>query len=471
MHPDDTLKKDLKLRHMELISLGGIIGSAFFIGTGYAVSQAGPAILISYALGGLIVFLVMLCLCELTVAMPTSNSFIQYTHDYISPTWACGTGWSYWLNWVAYIPAECTAGGIIMHTFIPAVSPFIWALLFGLVITIINLSKVKIFGELEFWLSMIKIAAIVIFAIIAVFIFFGLYTKTGIKPIIGTKNLLGDGGFFPKGHFIIITMMVILLVNFQGSEIVCLAAAECQNTDVAIPRASRNIAIRIVLLYLIPVFLLVLIYPWNKMSDSNSVFVDALQSYGFNWAAGVFSFVVLSAAFSCANSGMYATVRALYGLSRQNLAPKVFSSLNRHQVPMPAAIFTLIGIWLFLILSYFFSASTAFAYLLSISGFTGAICWISICWAQYNYRKRCKREKKIPNHKFKTPFFPVVPLLGIWLQVACLIFLLFNNELRPTFYFGVPVVILPMVIYWLWQKRKSPPSDTLTPKGFSTPAS
>ncbi|WP_395947525.1 amino acid permease [Caedibacter taeniospiralis] len=451
-----TLRKDLKLRHLELISLGGIIGSAFFLGTGYIIAQGGPAVLISYALGGLIVFLVMLCLCELTVAMPSSSSFIQYANDYISPTWACGTGWSYWLNWVAYIPAECTAAGMIMHYIIPSVPAFTWAMLFGLLITLINISRVRIFGEMEFWLAIVKIAAIVMFSVLAIFIFFGLYKSGGKVPTIGTEYLLADGGFFPHGKLVVISLMVILLVNFQGSEIVCLAAAESTDTDVAIPRASRNIAIRIVLLYLIPVLLLVLIFPWNKMDSDTSVFVLALQQYGFHWVAGVFTFVILTAAFSCANSGMYATVRALYGLSKQKMAPEIFSRLNRHQVPMPAAIFTLICIWIFLILSYFFSSSTAFSYLLSISGFTGAVCWISICWSQYNFRKYCKKNRIEPKGKFRTPCYPLVPLLGIWLQVACLLLLFFNEELRPAFYFGVPAVLLPMAIYWLHKKCQKP---------------
>lgn len=446
-----VLRKDLKLRHMELISLGGIIGSAFFLGTGYAINVVGPAVLISYALGGLIVFLVMLCLSELTVAMPCSSSFIQYSRDYISPSWACGTGWSYWLNWCAYIPAECTAAGIIMHVLIPEVGAFIWALGFALIITVINLSKVKIFGELEFWLSLVKIVAIVGFSILAIAIFFGFHRGEG-SGIIGTQYILGDGGFFPNGHLIVITMMVILLVNFQGSEIVCIAAAECADTDAAIPRAARNVAIRIVVLYLVPVLLMVLIYPWAKMNDLNSVFVDVLGSYGFHWAAGVFSFVVLSAALSCANGGMYATVRILYGLSSQKMAPRFLSKLNKNQVPINAALATLVVVWLFLAGSFFFSSSQAFAYLLSISGFTGAICWISICWSQYNFRKQCNRNGVSLKGKFRTPFYPVVPLLGIWLQVGCLVMLFWNEALRPAFYFGVPVVIVPVVVYWLYQR-------------------
>ena len=215
MEKKPIMNRGLKNRHIQLISLGGIIGSGYFLGTGYVLEQAGPASILAYLLGGVIVLCVMLCLAELAVSKPVSSSFVTYANDYISPTWACGVGWAYWLNWVVYVPAEMIAAGIIMNQFVPDVSQLWWAVSFGLVVTSINLFSVGKFGESEFWLSIIKITALIIFSLVAFTICMGWAGGTG-EPI-GTKILLGSGGFAPHGYLSIIMTMVIILVNFQGS--------------------------------------------------------------------------------------------------------------------------------------------------------------------------------------------------------------------------------------------------------------
>lgn len=183
---------------------------------------------IAYLLGGLIIYLTMLCMGELAVAIPISGSFVTYTSDFISPTVACGVGWSYWITWVAYIPAECVAGGIIMELF-TGVSGYIWVVCFGLIITYINLAKVDTFGEIEFWLALIKIISLLAFVFLAILIFFGLIHGSEPPGIIGFKYLLGDGGLLPNGAMSLLTAMVLLLVNYQGSEIIGLAAGESEN--------------------------------------------------------------------------------------------------------------------------------------------------------------------------------------------------------------------------------------------------
>lgn len=315
------LAKSLKARHIELIALGGIIGSCFFLGTGYVLTEVGPAAILAYILAGIIVYIVTLCLAELTVMVPNSGSFIHYTARYVSPAIACGMGWSYWLNWIIYIPSECIAGGIIMHTFLPDIPSFVWATSFGLFITIINLTKVKLFGEIEFWLALIKIIALGIFSVVAILIFFNII-KNDTGAVLGTKYIIGEEGFFPKGKLILVTTMVMLLVNFQGSEIIGLAASESTKIEHQMPKIARNVVIRIVGLYVVPVFLLVLIFPWQKMNLEDSVFALVLQTYHLDKLAALFAFVVLVAAFSCANSGFYAATRSLYSLSRARMALK-----------------------------------------------------------------------------------------------------------------------------------------------------
>ena len=233
-----------------------------FLGTGYVLEQAGPASILAYLLGGIVVLCVMLCLAELAVAQPVSSSFVTYANDHISPTWACGVGWAYWLNWIVYVPAEMIAAGIIMNQFVPEVSQLWWAVSFGLVVTFINLFSVGKFGESEFWLSIIKIVALVVFSIIAFAICMGWAGETG-EPI-GTKILLASGGFAPHGYWAIIMTMVIILVNFQGSEIIGLAAGECKDPAKSIPIAVRNVTWRIIALYIIPITLLISILPWDE---------------------------------------------------------------------------------------------------------------------------------------------------------------------------------------------------------------
>ncbi len=441
---EPSMNRGLKNRHLQLISLGGIIGSGYFLGTGYVLEQAGPAAILAYLLGGMIVLCVMLCLAELAVAKPVSGSFVLYAREHISPTWACGVGWAYWLNWIAYVPSEMIAAGIIMNKFIPEVSQVWWAVLFGLIVTVINLFHVEKFGESEFWLAIIKIAALIMFVGVSSLICFGVI---GDQGFIGTDILLGSGGFAPSGYWAVFLTMVIILVNFQGSEIIGLAAGECKEPEKSIPIAVRNVTWRIIALYIIPISLLISIFPWNQASLEESVFAAALNSYGFSWAGGVFAFVVLTAAISCSNSGLYGSGRALHALARENMAPKWLGALNKNGMPQNSILMSVIGCWLIIVLYTLDASATAYTYLLAVSGFTGAMAWISICWSQYNFRKKIIADGLEHTLKYKTPFFPYVTLFGIWMQVICLIVIAFTEDLRSTLYVGIPMLVVPMIWY------------------------
>lgn len=448
-----TMLRGLKARHLQLIALGGIIGSGYFLGTGYVINSAGPAATLAYLLGGLIVISVMLCLGELAVALPVSGSFVSYAKDLISPAWACGVGWSYWITWVTYVPSEMIAGGIIMNNFYPDVSTMWWAILFGLIITLINIAHVESFGELEFWLALIKIVALVMFVILGALIFFGLI---GDQGFLGTKVLLGQDGFTPKGSWAILLTMVIVLVNFQGSEIIGLAAAESQNPSQSIPAAIRQVSWRIISLYIVPLLLLVTIYPWEQAGLAESVFSAALSSYGLEWAGGVFSFVVLTAAISCSNSGLYGCSRALYALSKEGMAPPLFAKLSPQGVPRNATLMSIAACWLGVISYTFDTSQTIYTYLLALSGFSGAIAWISICWCQLKFRRKLLEEGKSPDMlAFRTPFFPYVTYFGIWSQVLCLVIVAFTEDLRNSLYIGVPLLLMPIIWYKLREYRQS----------------
>ncbi len=447
--PSGELQRGLKGRHIQLIALGGIIGSCYFLGTGAVIAEVGPAVFLAYALGGLIVYLTMLCMGELTVAIPISGSFVTYASDFISPAFACGAGWSYWINWVAYIPAECVAGGLIMQYF-TGISGYFWGVLFGLIVTFINLARVTLFGEIEFWLALVKIAGLLLFVFFAILIFFGFIHGAQPAGAVGTHYLLNNGGLFPKGGMALLTAMVLLLVNYQGSEIIGLAAGEAKEPEVMIPKAIRTVMVRILGLYIVPVFCLVLIFPWEKAGLSNSVFADALNMYGIKWAGALISFVTLTAALSCANSGFYGTVRALHALARDGMAPKPFAKLNKHAVPHNAVIVTLVAIWLSLGVGYFFGQTLLYLALLLVSGFTGSICWIALCWAQLSFRKRLyKAGYTVDDLKYKAPGSPYTGIVAIVLMVSCLLLLFFNHDptYKVAFFMGITSVIAPIVLY------------------------
>lgn len=436
----------LKPRHVNFIALGGIIGSSYFLGTGYVLNAVGPFAFLAYAFGAIISFLTMACLAELSVAMPTSGSFVTYAEKFISPTWACGVGWSYWVSWIVYIPSECVAGGILMHNFMPGISIYLWSILFGLLVTWANLIRVKTFGEIEFWLSLVKIALLAAFSVLAVLIFSGLVGEHGEHS---GQYLFRDGGLFPNGMTIFFINMIILLSNFQGAEVIGLSAAESENPEKTIPDALKKITFRITALYLIPTLLLALIFPWQDAGLTESVFSVALQRYGLSSFANIFTFLIITGALSCANGGLYAAARSLHALASSNMGPKILKKLNKEGVPTNAALATLAIVWLLLLVTYFIPADVLYTNLLVISGVTGSMCWISICYSQLRFRKAQTLEEG--SRGYQVALFPYLTYLAIALQLFCLGIVAWSADLRQALYLGIPAVVLPMLLFRLFR--------------------
>lgn len=450
---EGSLRRGLKKSQVQMVALGGIIGSAYFLGSGYTLGTAGPGAILAFAFAGVLVFLMMMCLGELSVAMPVAGSFIGYTSEFVSPAVACGIGWAYWLCIVAYVPSECVAAGIIMNNFFPMVQPFYWAVLFGLLITIINIAKVEALGRVESILAGIKIIAILAFSVLAILIFLGIIGSE--HSFIGSAYVLDRGGFLPMGVVPLGLLMVMVLVNYGGTEIVGLTAAEAEDPAVAIPAAVKGVSVRIVVLYVIPLFLLALIFPWEEAGTAESVFAAALSYHGLNWAGGLFSFVVLIAAFSCANCNLYACIRALYALSNEGMAPKIFGRLNKKSVPSNAAIFSLVLIWVVIGCYSFDTSGFFYTYLLAVSGFTGALCWLTICLAQVNFRKRFYAHGySVSDLKFKVPGSPYTSYITVALFTLCLLVNVLSPDLRAAFYIGVPAFVVPAILYKIFKIDK-----------------
>lgn len=479
--PDErTLQRGIQPWHVSLIAIGGIIGSCYFLGLGLTFSEMGPgAVLIAYIIAGITIYGVMQSFAELLVNIPRRGSFVSYSREFMGDTAATGIAWAYWSNWVAYVPSEALASAVFMNYFItlpfenPAWSTFTWGIVSLALLTLVNVYHVKWFGHIESTMAIIKILAVVVFTICGIGIFFGLiggnlHPFTAEGGFLGSQVLLGGEGsiyekLFPAGSFIIITYMIWTLVNFQGSEIVGLSASETQDPATNVPLACKRVAFRIILIYVIPVFILTLIVPYAEAGLDESIFAYTLGIYGLKWAAGLFTLTTLIAAFSCANSGLYGTVRALYGLSVEGMAPKFLSKLNHFNTPQNATIFTIVPMWIVFILGFASDelglwgdeGLPLYANLLGISGFTGTLCWVAICWSQVVFRKKLKERGYDPNEilTVKARWYPGLAYFCNVIMIGAMLLLVFEEGGMPVFVISVVVTIVPMVIYVFQKKR------------------
>ncbi len=461
MNKKHFFQRVLHFRHIIAISVGGTISSTYFLGNGYILSQIGPFAFLAFIFGGLISFLTMECMTELAAHEdPSHHSFVGYAKEYISPSWACGVGWAYWANWVIYIPTECIAGGLLMQDYFPGIPVYMWATIFAILIMLINICRVKIFADTAFWLTFTHMALFIGFTVLGLLIFFGIVGNQS-GEIVGTKYLIDEGGMFPKGFAVFFINMIILLLNFQGTEIIGLSASESHKPRKDVAHAMEGIAGTITALYVLPIFVLALIFPWKNATLEGSVFAIALQSYGFKNIGHIFTFLIVAGVLSCANSGLYAASRTLHAMSALGLSPKKLDKISHRGTPNHATIFTFIVVWLIMLVAYFFPSKKVYENFLALSGFCGSIAWISICWSQLIFRK--KRGEGSPL-KYKIWGYPYITYFAIWAQVLCLVVIIYSPDLRPSFYMGVPILLIPILLhktkdrwkpYWArWTKGK-----------------
>ncbi|MDR2457473.1 MAG: amino acid permease [Clostridiales Family XIII bacterium] len=486
----ETLNRGIMPWHVSLIALGGIIGSCYFLELGWIFNEIGPgAVLIAYIIAGITIFGVMQSFAEMLVNIPRRGSFVSYTREFMGDTASAGIGWAFWANWVCYIPSEALATAIFVNYLFPvdklpgptAAWTFLWGVIALALLTLINVYQVKWFGHVESIMAIIKILAIIIFIIVGILIFLGFLNTNGGHVegnglsfdvgagFIGLKVALGDMSksimeqLFPSGGFVILTLMIWTLVNFQGSEIVGLSAAETQDPAKNVPKACKTVAYRIILIYIIPIFILSLIMPYYTATIDSSVFAQAFAMYGIGWGAKLFTIITLIAAFSCANSGFYGTVRSLYGLSVEGLAPKFLSKLNKFRTPQNATLFTLLFIWVLFVLSYastvlgmFQNAEGLFTALVGIAGFTGTLCWVGILYSQIRFRKKLKDRGYDPQSALtvKAALYPYLEWFSIILQVLAMVLLIFEaGDGLPIFVLSMDIIIVPIVIYQIQKYR------------------
>ncbi|MDF2680599.1 MAG: amino acid permease [Brevibacillus sp.] len=453
----NELKRSMNSRHLFMISLGGVIGTGLFLGSGYTISQAGPiGTILSFLVGGFIMYLTMLCLGELTVAMPVSGSFQTYMTRFVSPSLGFGVGWLYWLGWAVTVALELLSSGLLMQRWFPDSPVWMWCALFGGVLFLLNALSARAFGETEFWFSSIKVSAIILFIILGGAAMFGLIDLKNGQPAPMFSNFTSSS-WLPHGITGLLMTMITVNFSFQGTELIGIAAGESKEPEKTIPKSIRNTVWRTLVFFVLAIFILAGMIPYEQAGVVESPFVVVFDSIGIPYAADFMNFVVLTALLSVANSGLYAATRMLFALSKEGMASEKLGAVNKKGIPMNALLITF-AIALLSLLSGFFAEDTVFMVLLSIAGLGAQVGWISISASQLAFRRHyLKNGGKLEDLKFRTPLYPIVPLVSLVLNLTVLVSLAFDPDQRIALYCGVPFMIIAILVYQLHFKKKLEP--------------
>ncbi|WP_340622173.1 amino acid permease [Xenorhabdus siamensis] len=432
-----TLKRGLKNRHIQLIALGGSVGTGLFLGIAQTIKMAGPSVLLGYAISGFIAFLIMRQLGEMVVEEPVAGSFSHFAYKYWGNFAGFLSGWNYWAMFILVGMAELTAVGMYIQYWWPEIPTWVSAAIFFVLINAVNLINVRLYGEAEFWFSIIKVAAII------GMILFGSYlliSGTG-GPQASVTNLWQQGGFMPNGVVGLIMAMAVIMFSFGGLETVGVTAAEAENPEVNIPKATNQVVYRILLFYIGSLFILLSLYPWKDVVEGGSPFVMIFHNLNSFWVANVLNIVVLTAALSVYNSGVYCNSRMLYGLAKQGNAPSILTKVNKRSVPVLSiglsALATSIGV-----LINYIMPGKAFELLMALVVTTLVINWIMICISHLKFRT-AKNAEGVKT-KFQAFWYPFGNFLCLIFLAFILVIILMMPDIR------ISVILMPFWIGILW---------------------
>jgi L-asparagine transporter-like permease len=455
------LRRSLSARRMSMIAIGGAIGTGLFLGSGFAISLAGPAVLVSYCIGALIALLLIGCLAEMTVAHPTSGSFGAYAEYYLGALAGFLVRYSYWTCIVLAVGTEVTAVALYMQYWFPTLPGWPWIVGFSALLILVNARSVNVFGAIEYWFSAIKISAIVIFIVLgAYFLLRAPATVSGAQggaaavagvAVPGFHNYTGAGGFFPRGVWGAWVAVIVAIFSYLSIEMIAVAAGEAAQPERAVTRAFRATIVRLILFYLLTLALVLAIVPWTAAGIDESPFVKVMRALRIPGAAGIFNLVILIAALSAMNSQLYITTRMMFSLSRAGDAPQRFGVVNSRGVPLQALLLSSAGIALATLLSVV-APKSAFILMVAISSFGAMFTWFMIFVTHYGFRL-ARARAGTPPPRFQMRGFPVTTLLGAALMAAVLLTTAFTDAFRLTLVFGLPFLALLCGIYALRRRR------------------
>lgn len=421
------LKRGLKSRHIQLIALGGAIGTGLFLGIAQTIKMAGPSVLLGYAVAGFIAFLIMRQLGEMVVDEPVAGSFSYFADKYCGHLAGFMSGWNYWVLYVLVSMAELSAVGLYVHFWWPDVPTWVSALGFFVVINAISLANVRAFGEMEFWFAIIKVLAVV-----GMILFGGYLLVSGSAgPEATVTNLWQHGGFFPRGVGGLVDAMAVIMFSYGGLELVGITAAEADNPSETIPKATNQAIYRILIFYVGALGVLLSLYPWEKVVTGGSPFVLIFHALNSNVVAHALNVVVLTAALSVYNSGVYCNSRMLYGLARQGNAPKALLAVNQRGVPLAALGVSALATGICVVLNYLMPGK-AFGMLMGLVVSALVINWGMISWIHLRFRAHKRAAGQ--STAFQSWGYPLTNYLCLAFLAGLLVVMYRDDDLRLSVY-------------------------------------
>ncbi|WP_104637703.1 amino acid permease [Helicobacter felis] len=464
----EHLKRDIKLRQVLMIALGGTIGTGLFVGTGGNIANAGPlGTLLAYIVGGVIVYSIILSLGELASVYPSTGSFGDYATRFIGPATGYMVFWMYWAGWIITVAVEYIAVGLLMKRWFPDVPVKDWVMCCIALIFVLNAFSVKIFAEGEFFLASIKVLAVAIFIVLGLIgIVYQIYLH-GLGHVLANFYTAHpnpaqglEAGFFPKGIYAVFGVILAVIFAYTGTEIVGVAAGEAKDPSVAMPKAIKATLWRIVFFFLGSVVVISVFLPMTDSSISQSPFVSTLERIplpfigtGIPYAADIMNFVIITAILSTANSGVYASSRMVYGLAKKKMFPPIFAKLNKQGTPI-YAMYLSMGFTLLGMLTQTYAPEKIIQALINTISFSVIIVWISVSVAQYNFRKQFVASgKSLDELPYRAPFLPLIQLVGISGSIVGVIGAYMDPEQRIGAYLTIGYAIFCYMGYYLTKDK------------------
>ncbi|KAG2235291.1 hypothetical protein INT48_007922 [Thamnidium elegans] len=458
-----SLKRGLKARHIQMIALGGTIGTGLFMASGKAIANGGPGgALVAYALVGLLVFCVMMSLGEMAAYIPVAGSFSHFATRFADPSLGFMVGWVYWANWAVGVAVELTGVAMIMEYWITSVNSVVWSVICLVILVGINVFSVKGYGEIEYWISFVKIVVVVIFIIV------GICVDTGAIGGVnyGVSNFHLPGGSFPNGFLGVFNVFITAAFSFNGVEIVGITAGESANPHKTVPAAVKQVFYRIVLFYILSILMIGLIIPYtdpNLMNGSDNISVSpftlVFQKAGAAWAADMMNAIILITMISAGNSGVYSSSRTLMSLADDGYAPKFFSYVNGWGIPIWAVLATC-GVGCLAFLTSLFGSGVVFTWLTCLTSLAGLITWVSISTTHIRFRQGyLSQGRSLDALPYVAPFFP---FCDIFVIIAGTIIIFgqgyksFIAPITPTgvisTYIGLILAVVLYAVHKIWKR-------------------
>ncbi len=446
-----TLKRNLHNRHIQLIAIGGAIGTGLFMGSGKTISLAGPSIIFVYMLIGFMLFFVMRAMGELLLSNLEYKSFSDFAAELLGPWAGYFTGWTYWFCWVVTGVADIVAISAYFQFWFPDFSIWLSAILCVVTFLVLNIATVKLFGEMEFWFAIIKIIAILALIVVGIVLVASHYAlPNGGQAAL--SNIWSHGGMFPKGISGFFAGFQIAVFAFVGIELVGTAAAETHNPQKILPKAINSIPLRIIMFYVLALCVIMAVTPWDQIQPSRSPFVEMFVLIGLPAAAGIVNFVVLTSAASSANSGIFSTSRMLFGLAGQGVASRAFSKLSSRSVPVNGLLFSCLCLFLGVALIYLIpNVMTVFTLVTTVSAILFMFVWSIILCSYLVYRKKFPEKRKTSSFRMPGGSFMCWVVLAFFGFILVLLTLQEDTRQALTV---TPLWFLLLAIGWFFKRKQ-----------------